>query len=379
MKSQAYKEKMRSFVKSEKLKGLFSSESSFKKNILRLTSRNVTVGMDPGSWSVKVVRSANATAPFDVKVCVLKTRAFDGVEESVKKTLLHEGVYEAKAAFALADEKTECHDFNLPKLGKKELETAIDWEIKKAIASAEYVYHDVLTHETDTGVNVQCIVAAKDIVKSRYQEGALFGVKPSFLETESSALMACVAAMRPKTPLDKIVIWDLGYSAFRFIFIDKGRVVFTRSLYFGLATLCHQVASQLGVLPQEVQESLVKLPSEVGPESSGELTGGENTMSPVLSVLERSFQELLYTLCEEFRRSEFYVREQKNIEPAEEILLCGGGACLPFTIQYLQKHLTEKKMGILNPFEMAKSLPKGIEVSSGPLWACALGLSLRNA
>ena len=35
--------------------------------------------------------------------------------------------------------------------------------------------------------------------------------------------------------------------------------------------------------------------------------------SPIFAVLERNFQELLYTLCEEFRRSEFFIRDQKAL------------------------------------------------------------------
>lgn len=354
-------------VSLESIKALFSG---FKLPGLKgMGKRKGTLGVDPGSWSLKVVTAANAAAPFDIQTCIMSVRSEDAAEETVKEAIANGGYLKTRAAFSLADEKIENHEFKLPKLAKKELDTAIEWEIKKAVASPDYVYHDVLTYETEAGFDVQCVVAAKDIVKNRFEEGKLLGVQPTFLETESSALLACASAMRPGKPLDRAVIIDLGYSTFRLIFIHKGRISFTRSLYFGLATLSHQVAGQVGAMPHEVQQRL----HDLSPETPAD------PANPMMSVLERNFQELLYTLCEEFRRSEFFTRDQKGLEEISEILLCGGGACLPFAVDYLKKHLSEKTLGVLNPFEGAKHLPEGIEVGSGPLWACALGLSLRNA
>lgn len=363
-------EKLKSLKGLSRLKLDLGALKGLTKNFKGLKSFGGSiVGVDPGSYSVKLVRPKTVVPPFEIESCVLKIRNQDNDEQALREEIGKRGMNGQKAAFALADEKVESHEFHLPSLPKKELDTAIEWEIKKAVASPEYVYHDVLTFESEKGIDVQCIVAAKDIVKSRFEEGKGLGVEPEFLETESSALLACVTAMRPSQKVDRVVLLDLGYSTFRLIFIHRGRVTFTRSLYFGLATLCHQVASQIGAQPHEVQNVLGDLKADQTADPSNAL----------LSALERNFQEILYTLCEEFRRSEFFIRDQKSLEDVEEVLLCGGGACLPFVGDYLKKHLNEKRIEVLNPFVGAKGLPQGITEASGPLWACALGLALREA
>jgi Tfp pilus assembly PilM family ATPase len=121
-------------------------------------------------------------------------------------------------------------------------------------------------------------------------------------------------------------------------------------------------------VPTEIQALLRNLQPGVAVDPS----------NAALAAAERNLQELLYTLCEEFRRSEFFVRDQKSRADVGEVLLCGGGACLPFAVDYLTKHLSEKKVDVLNPFATAKSLPDGTDVKAGPLWACALGLALRG-
>jgi Tfp pilus assembly PilM family ATPase len=128
-----------------------------------------------------------------------------------------------------------------------------------------------------------------------------------------------------------------------------------------------QALSDAGVKPEETIELLKKLTLE--PQAADH---------PSLPLLERKMQETLYTLGEEFRRSEFFVKDQKRLEEVNEIYLCGGGACTPYTVQYLQTHLSEKTIQTLNPFQWMKQIPPGFDEVSGPLWACALGLSLRD-
>lgn len=345
-----------------------ASLASFSGKLKAFGQRSALVGVDPGSWSIKAIQCDNHSAPFAIRNCVQTLRSEDAAEQTVKESLAKLGYQNNRGAFSLADEKVENHEFHLPALPKKELETAVEWEIKKTIASPDYVFHDVLTFPGTEGFDVQCVVSAKDVVKNRFEEGKQLGLRPTFLETESSALLACLGGMKIGRPLNRIAILDLGYSTFRLIFLHKERVSFTRSLYFGLATLNHLVASQLGIMPQEVQRlyETLRVDQPVDPSQAAG------------ALLERSLQEQLYTLCEEFRRSEFFIRDQKSFEEIEEVYVCGGGACLPFVVDYLAKHLSDKKFVVLNPFLKVKSLPAGIDPAQGPLWACALGLSLRG-
>jgi Tfp pilus assembly PilM family ATPase len=333
-------------------------------DILNVLGASGLLGVDVGTYGAKVAKASGKKGSLSFKSLFFQPGA-DPVQ--LRKFVDEKKLTNSGAAFAIADEKVENHEFRLPKLSAKELATAVDWEIKKAVASPEYAYHDVLQFIGEEGVDVQCVVASKDIVQSRYDEAKSIGFAPKTLETESAALLAVLKLFYEGKTIEKAILFDMGYSAFRLIFVYKDRVTFTRSLYLGMGPVVQAVLADGAVKPEEINGLLQKLSIEPVPDAP-----------PALTLLERQMQESLYTLCEEFRRSEFFVRDQKGLEEAEDIFLCGGGACVPFTLQYLQNHLAEKKIQTLNPFQWAKRTPIGFEESSGPLWACAIGLSMRD-
>ena len=145
---------------------------------------------------------------------------------------------------------------------------------------------------------------------------------------------------------------------------------FTRSLYFGLSSICQQATASLDIPGLD----LIPFLPQLGIES----LAVDEKKTAILGSLERCVHESLYTLCEEFRRSEFFAKDQKGLEDIEEILLCGGGACMSGTLDYLRQHLSEKRIDVLDPFKGAIKLSQGIARDSGPLWACAVGLALRG-
>ncbi len=298
------------------------------------------VGYDGGHQVVKVVRLRGVKPPLTIEDAFVEVRG-QGTEGAVALKLRERGYVTLPAAFSLADENVETHGFRLPKLAEDELSTAVNWEIKKTIASPDYVYHDVLTFDGPSNTDVECVVASRDVVNAIYETGEKSGLQPKYLETESSALLACVRALKNPAP-NRMAVIDLGFSSFRLVFLHGGRVSMTRSLYFGLGSLS-------GV-------------------TDGTKVAGN----------ERGIQEGLYNLCEEFRRSEFFAKDKKGLEDIDEIVLCGGGATLKPVVDYLLKHLAEKKISLLDPFEGTPELPPAVNRELGPIWAVAVGLALRE-
>lgn len=320
------------------------AERWFKQVKARLPKRakasGPIVGFDGGHQSIKVVRVRGAVAPFVIEDAFVESRSVP--TEDITLRLREQGYLRLHAAFSLADESVETHGFRLPKLEPEELDTAIAWELKKTISSPDFVYSDVLRFPTSAGVDVECVVASRDVINAVHASAQSYGVLPAFLETESSALLACVRTLRAEAP-HRVVVIDLGHSSFRLVFLHHGRVSLTRSLYFGLGSLA-----------------------------------GENVPAGSVTGSERGVQEGLYNLCEEFRRSEFFAKDKKGLEEAEEILLCGGGAVLAPVRAYLEEHLSDKKVSVLDPFQGASQIPPGINRETGPLWAVAVGLAVRE-
>lgn len=336
-------------------------------SLAKFFSTKPLLGVDIGNRTAKAVVARRSSSGIVVDKTYSCSRVDESTQIMLRQMLEAGGDVEMPSSFSISDEKVEVHEFHLPELSRSELKTASEFEVKKAIPSPDYVYHDVLTYPGFKGSDVQCVVAARDIVQAKFDEAKSMGVSPKFLETESSALLSCLEATFPKRKLDRIAIADLGYLSFRIIFVHGGRISFTRALYFGVASITHQAAAQLGAAVSDLEPMLKQL---------GKVEGGEkgNTMQ----TLERAFQESLYGLSEEFRRSEFYVRDQKALEETDEIFLAGGAACYPSVTEYLGRHLSDKKITLLDPFVGAKTLPPDVRPDTGPLWACAVGLSLRS-
>lgn len=320
------------------------------------------LGLDTGSWSSKLVRAVPDPKGLAFDPCLLAPA--EVAQRGLSKILAENKLEGSRSALSIADEKVERHEFHLPVVEQAELATAVDFEIKKT-ASSDYVFHDVLYYGGAQGFDIQCVMAAKEVVRGRFDEAVASGLRPEFLETESSALLATLHWIYPEKPLHKHAIIDLGHSSFRVIFIHQDRISFTRSLYFGLATICAQAGASLGISESELYPVL----SQLG--KGGTLAGTASSAG-----LERYLQECLYTLCEEFRRTEFYARDQKGVEDVEQIHLCGGGACVPAVAEYLRKQMPEKEIATMDPFQKLTP-PLGVPENTGPIWACAVGLSLR--
>jgi len=277
------------------------------------------IGVDVGSWAVKVVHASSSGKPFKIQKCIIKNSTEEPVASNTKCAIESEGLLKNPAAFSISDENVESHEFSLPKLPKAELDTAIQFEIKKWLPATNDNYHDILIYRKVQGFDIQCIVSSKQAVRRCFDEGKEFGVNPNFLETESSALLACARALHAGTKMDKVAIIDLGYSSFRLIFIHEEKVSFTRSLYFGLGNLCQDAGSQLNRQPEEIMPLLRQLQPE---------SGGASEENADLALLERLLQEMLYTLSEEFFRSEAFSKERSGFEEPQKVYLCGGGRVL---------------------------------------------------
>lgn len=337
-------------------------------DILSFLPGGSPLGVDVGAAGAKVIQCSGSKKGLTLKNILFQPAGEDFVSGKFKDAVEAKKLHKLNASFSIADEKVESHEFKLPALEAKELATAIDWEVKKTVTSPEFAFHDVVTYPGKNGTDVQCVVASKDIVQSRYDEAKGYGFKPAFLETESAALLAVAKVAREGKEIEKAAIVDLGHSAFRLIFVHGDRVSFTRSLYLGLAPVVQAVMADSALtFPQMIQ-----LMKELKNDASSD------NAQPSLAALERQIQESLYTLCEEFRRSEFFAKDQKGLDEVEDIYLTGGGACVPYAVQYIQNHMAEKKISTLDPFSWVKKLPEGIDPASGPLWSCAVGLSLRD-
>jgi len=329
-------------------------------------SRGPLMGMDKGTFATKLVQVTKKRAPFSILKSELVIASEPDTLSRLKRTVDRLKEQKRHTCMSISDGEVEMHEFRLPRLPEGELANAIDWELRKIVPELDgYVYDTIIWPQTEDQL-VQCFVVPEQRVRTAHDEISTIGLTPSILETESSSLCALVKILSPHIPLDRISIIDLGYSSYRLIYIHEGRVVLTRPLYFGVASLYRQFSLEARMEPAEVHSFVLQM----------EQCAPENYNSSQSQLL-RLFQESLYTLCEEFHRTEQFLKEQKAFEPAQKIYLAGGGACIPPALEYMRQHLIED-IELLNPFRDFSQMPHGVPSQSGSVWACAVGLSLRE-
>lgn len=315
-------------------------------------------GFDKGSLWARCIRLSRHS--FEVK-SHFSIKCSDPAKDEVKQFVRPFSSYEA--ALSLPDEKVEVQTITLPKMPNREVPAAVNWELKKIYPSLDMYFHEYLAYPLNTGFEVQCFVTPKDLIRETFMDAKNWGLIPSSLESDALALFHCLREINQQK-LDRVAIIDLGFSSFRLIFIHQNRFSFLRTIYIGLGVICEK-ASDLQVDPEDLPYVL-NITSEDGD-------------GPVafLSIL-RQCHETLYTLCDEMERSEGFLKREKELEGITHVYLSGGGACISSIVNYLKKHLPEKTVETLNPFLKMKHLPPQLEQSSGPFWATAVGLALRN-
>ncbi len=294
------------------------------------------VGIDSGRSNVKLIK---ASIGNPTKVLCKSFSFSETVKNEITSYIKEKKLVKKKLALSLADENVENHLFKIPKLSPEEAQKAIEWEIKKVLPSSDFVIKDILTTETEDKINVECIIAPKDIVQNRYNEAKAYGLIPQYLETESSAILAYLMKINPGLTLNNIAVIDLGFSSFRIIFINSSRISFTRALYLGFSGL-----------------------------NSAQLLEDKEKRSIELVTLATM-------VSEEFERSVIFGIE-KGLEKVNKVYLCGGGACNEKLVAELNNLLKQYEVSVLDPFKSGYFMSEE-KVSCGPLWVCACGLVTR--
>lgn len=287
--------------------------------------KKVLVGIDYGKNTVKLVKAVVGHPT------ILSCKSFfvsQTTKDEIISFIREKKLLKRPLALSLPDENVEQHEFKIPKLSKEEADKAIEWEIKKILPSSDFIVKDILTLDTEDKIGVECVMAPKDVVQNRFKEGEEYGLKPQYLETESSALLALLMKLNENKEINRTAVIDLGYSCFRIIFINNSQVAFTRALYMGLQSF----------------------------ESKG-------------------VREFVTMIFDEFERSAIFALE-KGLEKVTRIYLCGGGACKDEIVSELVKILGAYEVLILNPFK-SNYFKTDEDIVSGPLWACACGLVTR--
>lgn len=175
-------------------------------------------------------------------------------------------------------------------------------------------------------------------------------------------------------PAETILLIDIGARTSNLLYIE-GKRFFTRSIAIGGAAVTSAIAKEYGVSFMEaegtkVQHGMVAL-------------GGGHTeqLDESTAALAGVIRNALTRLPSEIARTTNYYRSQQGGNAPTRIVLAGGGASLPYTLEFFQEKLN-LPVEFFNPLGIV-SAGKGVDQAvlqrDGHLMGELIGLGLRGA
>lgn len=282
-------------------------------------------------------------------------------------------VGKTKARYAISGQAVFTRFVKLPPLQEDNIEQLVTFEAQQHVPFplAEVVWdYELIEGASDKEVVIVAIKAdALDEINAAVNDNGLGTAEVDV------APMALYNAFRSTygQPEEPILIIDIGAKTSNLLYIE-GKRFFTRSIGIGGASITASIAKEYGIgFPeaehQKIANGLVAL-------------GGGHTeqMDESVAALAMVIRNALSRLPAEISRTTNYYRSQHGGSAPRRVLLAGGGANLPYTLEFFQEKLN-LPVEYFNPVRNV-ALGKGVDASivqrEGHLMGELVGLGLRG-
>ena len=344
-------------------------------------------GLDIGSRTIKLVQLKKIGDQFQLLAfgsapSTLKGLASDSesdlnkLAEIIKKLHQEAKITTKNVATALPEDQVFTRVITLPKLSEEELTDALKWEAEQYVPiSLDEVTlaHQIIgeTKENMKGkIQVLLVAAPNRLVDKLVKVLKIAGLNPLSIETEVLAMSRSLAS----PDAEAFLVIDLGARATDISILEKGQVIFTRSIPTAGEALTRAIASGLGLEISRAEE--YKKAYGVDPKKLEGKVG--EAIRPVLEVVIKEIDHAIQFYREMTnKRSENEAQEKART--ISRVLLTGGTAILPEVVTFFAKRLAiETQIG--NPFSRAikDSLLDKIPKSDLPFYAVAAGLAMKE-
>ncbi len=333
-------------------------------------------GLDIGSHKIKMVKLTKSGNQYRLVSLGNATSTQKGVLSDAENdltalaTIIKKLHNEAKintknVVSALPQDQVFTQVITLPKLSEGELNSALKWEAEQyvPVPLAEVTLtHQILGTINENGkekIEVLLAAAPNRLIDRMVMVLKTAGLNPLSLETE---IMAIARSLVPAIPEATMVI-DLGAKATDIAIMEKGQVIFVRSLATAGEALTRAIASGLGLDINQAEAS--KKAYGADPDKlEGKMV---SALGPVIEILTTEMEKIIQ-----------FQQLSKN-KPINRVILSGGTSGLPEISAILAKKLN-LEIQIGNPFGqiIKDDLVKKIPTSEIPLYAIATGLAMKE-
>ena len=333
-------------------------------------------GLDIGSYSIKAVQLrkiqdkyqlvALGSAPSTPKGLASEAESdLTALAENIKKLYQEAKVTTKNVISALPEDQVFTRVITLPKLSEEELTSALKWETEQYVPiplSEVTLAHQVIgetTQDTRQKTEVLLVAAPNRLIDKLLKVLKTAGLNPVSLETEILAMSRSLVAPDSEATL----LVDLGARATDIAIVEKGQVVFTRSISTAGEALTRAVAGALGLEAGQAEE-YKKAYGMKEMELEGKI---KNAIMPVFESLSEEVRRAIAMHVESYNKS------------VDLLILSGGGAKMPGLAEELTKKLGVE-VQIMQPFLKIDTtrivVPIDLNID-GYRFAVAVGSALR--
>jgi hypothetical protein len=217
-------------------------------------------------------------------------------------------------------------------------------------------------------VEVLAVASSGERVFSAFGRLAESGVAADAAYADVTALAECVRAAYPDVGNQATCVFNMGATWSELVLLDRGRLVFSRSIKMGLTNLIETTADLCGISADEAREIIFSTGASVSFQEAD-----ENDL--MARTYAESVREVIEQLVVEVHRSLSFASVRHGLPSPEVMLLCGGASLVPGMAEVLGRDTGT----VVEVFDPLTRLPKGDDVDSsvnGSLFCVAIGLAL---
>lgn len=336
-----------------------------------------TVGLDIGSYSIKVVEMKHANGSHEiisVGVKKLLPGAIvdgepmdrDAVVSAIKELFEETGIVNRMVVSAICGRSVIVKKIRLDEMDEElarevitvEAEQYVPFEREELSVDFEILRRGL----PENTMEVLLVAAKKDKVISHVDLLRDADLIPAIIDVDAFAVQNAFE-LNYEYEKDKVyALIDIGLSATNISIVSGGLPLFNRDIQFGGQTFIEGMQRKLGITSEEARSALEGVPG--------------NKPDEVLKAIESVGEDL----CTAIERSFSYLRSSGEAESVDRIYLSGGGSLISGLRSLLAERLSVE-VELANPLrnvEFREEILGADPVSIGPTLMVAIGLATRQ-
>lgn len=302
-----------------------------------------TVALEIGAQSVTMGVFTPAGRGFALSRYARRDIVLDPVEEGMRMDYVSNAIGELVAELkvrgsdvrnVVSGQQVFMRFIKLPALDMDDIAEQVGMEAQQHIPfpleDIQYSYQE-LPGSSEVEREVLLVAIKKDVLDGLNEQVESNGLRTRSVDCAITSLYNAFRASYPEET-EPVMLLDIGAKTTDIIFAEEGRF-FTRSVTAAGSFITNQVAREFGMSFRDAEKFKV----ESGAVSLG--NGHTDSMDEQQAALATVIRTAMSRLSSEVQRTVLHYRSQYKGSAPVKAYICGGGARLPYALEFLQSTL----------------------------------------